>query len=109
MRRPSIAILAAGVVFLSVSCAHLTRDVSTDQAVKAQQGRDSFGDESKANADRMYDEGKRVFRDDTFDSEAFWVMKGGFYHDGRFADLNAVVDHYQTVLKFTLADQERRT
>jgi hypothetical protein len=38
----------------------------------------------------------------------FTRMKGGFYHDGRFADLNAVVDHYQTVLKFTLTDQERR-
>jgi hypothetical protein len=25
----------------------------------------------------------------------FTRMKGGFYHDGRFADLRAVVDHYQ--------------
>jgi len=38
----------------------------------------------------------------------FTRMKGGFYHDGRFADLNAVVDHYQTVLKFNLTDAERR-
>jgi hypothetical protein len=38
----------------------------------------------------------------------FARMKGGFYHDGRFADLNAVLDHYQGVLKFTLTDQERR-
>ena len=34
--------------------------------------------------------------------------KGGFYHDGRFADLNAVVDHYQGVLKFSLTDAERQ-
>lgn len=34
--------------------------------------------------------------------------KGGFYHDGRFKDYAAVIDHYQPVLKFQLADQERR-
>jgi hypothetical protein len=38
----------------------------------------------------------------------FTRMKGGFYHDGRFADLSAVLDHYQSVLEFTLTDQERR-
>jgi hypothetical protein len=38
----------------------------------------------------------------------FTRMKGGFYHDGRFADLNAVVDHYQTLLGYTLTDRERR-
>jgi hypothetical protein len=72
MRPRLILTLAAGLVVLSISCARVTRDVSTDPAVKAQQGRDSFGDESKVNADRMYDEGKRIFRDDTFGSEAFW-------------------------------------
>jgi hypothetical protein len=38
----------------------------------------------------------------------FTRAKGGFYHDGRFADLNVVVDHYQGVLKFSLTDAERR-
>jgi hypothetical protein len=38
----------------------------------------------------------------------FVRMKGGLYHDGRFADLDAVVTHYQGVLKFTLTDGERR-
>jgi cytochrome c peroxidase len=38
----------------------------------------------------------------------FTRAKGGFYHDGRFADLNAVVTHYQGVLKFSLSDDERR-
>ena len=38
----------------------------------------------------------------------FVRMKGGFYHDGRFADLNAVVDHYSRVLRFQLTDAERR-
>ena len=38
----------------------------------------------------------------------FTRAKGGCYHGGRFADLNAVVDHYQGVLKFSLTDTERR-
>jgi hypothetical protein len=31
----------------------------------------------------------------------------GFYHDGRFADLKAVVSHYESVLRFELTDSER--
>jgi cytochrome c peroxidase len=38
----------------------------------------------------------------------FTRAKGGFYHDGRFADLDAVVTHYQGVLKFSLSETERR-
>jgi hypothetical protein len=38
----------------------------------------------------------------------FTRAKGGFYHDGRFADLNAVVTHYQGVLKLSLTEDERR-
>jgi mono/diheme cytochrome c family protein len=34
--------------------------------------------------------------------------KGGFYHDGRFADLQAVVSHYVTTRGLTLSEQERR-
>lgn len=34
--------------------------------------------------------------------------KGGFYHDGRFADLRAVVDHYDGFLKLGLTDAEKR-
>jgi hypothetical protein len=37
----------------------------------------------------------------------FTRMKGGFYHDGRFADLPAVVSHYERVLDVTLSAQER--
>lgn len=33
--------------------------------------------------------------------------KGGFYHDGRFADLGEVIDHYAPVLGFTLTAAER--
>ena len=37
----------------------------------------------------------------------FVRAKGGFYHDGRFADLPAVVAHYERVLKLELTDRER--
>ena len=63
------------MVFLVTSCSRLTKDVSTDASVKAQKGRESFGDEAKANADRMFEEGQKTFRDDTFGSEAFWGDK----------------------------------
>jgi hypothetical protein len=32
----------------------------------------------------------------------------GFYHDGRFADLAAVVDHYNQFMKLALSDAEKR-
>ncbi len=37
----------------------------------------------------------------------FARAKGGFYHDGRFADLNAVVEHYDTVKRLGLSAEER--
>jgi len=33
---------------------------------------------------------------------------GGFYHDGRFPDLNAVVNHYDKCMGLGLADNEKR-
>ena len=35
-------------------------------------------------------------------------QKGGFYHDGRFAKLDDVVDHYDTHLGLHLTNQEKR-
>jgi hypothetical protein len=72
MRPITLAIGAAALLFVAAACAHLTKDVPTDPSAKAQKGRESFSDDSKANADRMYEEGKHIFRDDTFGSEAFW-------------------------------------
>jgi hypothetical protein len=34
-------------------------------------------------------------------------FKGGFYHDGRFADLNAVVEHYNRCMNLGLTDGEK--
>jgi hypothetical protein len=36
------------------------------------------------------------------------IHKGGFYHDGRFATLNDVVDHYNNHFELKLADNEKR-
>jgi len=37
----------------------------------------------------------------------FTHTKGGFYHDGRFATLAAVVDHYNTCMNLNLASNEK--
>lgn len=34
-------------------------------------------------------------------------MKGGFYHDGRFATLSDVVNHYSKLMELSLSDQEK--
>jgi len=40
--------------------------------------------------------------------KGLWAhSKGGFYHDGRFADLKAVVDHYENHLSLGLSDTEK--
>lgn len=41
--------------------------------------------------------------------KALWThTKGGFYHDGRFATLRDVVEHYNRFLGLGLTDQEKR-
>jgi hypothetical protein len=38
----------------------------------------------------------------------FTRMKGGYYHDGRFADLRAVVDHYNSTFNLNLSERQKR-
>jgi cytochrome c peroxidase len=35
-------------------------------------------------------------------------QKEGFYHDGRFASLREVVDHYDSLLGLKFTEQEKR-
>jgi cytochrome c peroxidase len=35
-------------------------------------------------------------------------MKGGFYHDGRFATLLDVVNHYNSFMKLNLSPQDEK-
>ena len=37
----------------------------------------------------------------------FTREKGGFYHDGRFRDYDAVINHYKPVLRFELTNNEQ--
>jgi hypothetical protein len=40
--------------------------------------------------------------------KGLWThQKGGFYHDGRFATLDAVVDHYNGVFGLNLNPQQK--
>ena len=73
MRRPFVfAVLGLLTILLIAACAGLTRGVQTDPSVRAQQGRTSFDQESDSYMKKLYEEGQKVFRHDTFGSEAFW-------------------------------------
>ena len=40
--------------------------------------------------------------------KGLWThLKGGFYHDGRFATLRDLVDHYDTQFGLHLSEQEK--
>ncbi len=70
MSRFTLACLLSGGL-LAAACEGLTNDGQTDPSVGAQQGR-SFSDETDAYMRQLFDEGKKVFRHDTFGSETFW-------------------------------------
>jgi hypothetical protein len=70
--RLSLAFLLVLTCSVTATCARLTKDVPTDPAVKAQQGRPSFDEEADAYMKRLYEQGQMIFRNDTFGSEAFW-------------------------------------
>ncbi len=41
-------------------------------------------------------------------SKGLWThQKGGFYHDGRFATLSEVIEHYNQFFRLSLAEQEK--
>ena len=41
--------------------------------------------------------------------KGLWThQKGGFYHDGRFATLRDVVEHYERFFNLGLSEQEKR-
>jgi hypothetical protein len=75
MEKRTFVVAAGMLLVLAIGCGRLTKGVQTDPSVKAQQGRSSFDEESDANVKRMYEEGQKVFRNDTFGSEAFWGDK----------------------------------
>jgi hypothetical protein len=73
MRRPfALGVFGLLAILLIAACGGLTRGVQTDSSVSAQQGRSSFDEETDAYMKKLYEDGQRVFRHDTFGSEAFW-------------------------------------
>src|SRR5918912_1032457 len=73
MRRPfTLGVVGFVAILLMVACGGLTRGIQTDPSVRAQQGRSSFDEETDSYMKKLYEEGQKVFRNDTFGSEAFW-------------------------------------
>src|ERR687888_148486 len=64
---------AIGTMALLIACRHVTPEKSAPRnpAIKQIPGRPDI----EANASRMIDEGRHVFRHDTFGSEEFWGGK----------------------------------
>jgi hypothetical protein len=72
-RRFTVAAVVAFVVLAAaVACTRLTKGVQTDPSVRTQQGRTSFDEETDSYMKQLYEQGQKVFRNDTFGSEAFW-------------------------------------
>jgi cytochrome c peroxidase len=87
----------------------------------------NFDAQIVTNANLLFEEGRNTFRFDTFGDEAFWggalqlpnaikgengvfmnpANKGRYYHDGRFATLLGVVNHYNTRFSLGLTAQEK--
>ena len=73
MRRPfAVAVCGLLTILLIAACGGFTRGVQTDPSVRAQQGRTSYDEQTDSYMRKLYEEGQRVFRHDTFGSEAFW-------------------------------------
>jgi len=69
-RRAAMLALAA---FFVPACVNAPKDVDTNPAVSSEKrDAESFTGEINQNAARMLKEGREIFRNDTFGSEAFW-------------------------------------
>jgi cytochrome c peroxidase len=65
-------VLAYAVILLA-GCLNQPKSVDTNPAVEAYKApKGSFKDEVKDHADELFTEGQKIFRHDTFGSEAFW-------------------------------------
>src|SRR5688572_13052602 len=74
-RRFSLWVLGLLAVFAIAACAKLTPGVQTDPSVSTQKGRTSFDEETDSYMKKLYEDGQKIFRNDSFGSEAFWGDK----------------------------------
>src|SRR5687768_17420836 len=68
-----VLLLLVASVIGQLACSSRPKDVTTDPAVSTQRfPRQEFDDKIKNNAQEMLAEGRKIFRYDSFGSEAFW-------------------------------------
>src|SRR5688572_2610133 len=73
MKTTSLRPLSYVLVILLVGCLNEPKSVQTNPAVDAYKAPgESFKDDIKDHADALFSEGQKIFRHDTFGSEAFW-------------------------------------
>jgi hypothetical protein len=70
-----LLIAATTTSLVIIGCAHFPHDVETNPAGKAQTEETSFDSTILANSRQLFTEGRDIFRNDTFGSEAFWGGK----------------------------------
>jgi hypothetical protein len=76
MRRTfSLCLLALLGIFFIAACAKLTSGVQTDPSVRTQKSRSSFDEETDSYMKKLYEDGQKIFRNDSFGSEVFWGDK----------------------------------
>jgi hypothetical protein len=74
--RLTIVFIAALALIINYACMRFPKEAETSEAAKAQRfPAGSFDGKIDDNADEMLKEGRKVFRYDTFGSEAFWGEK----------------------------------
>jgi hypothetical protein len=73
MQKTPLLAASAALLFVIPACVNLPKDVQTNPAIGSEK-RDieSWTREVNENAERMLNEGREIFRHDTFGSEAFW-------------------------------------
>jgi hypothetical protein len=96
MKRSWLILVLTTVVLVLYACATKPRGVDTNPAGQTAANVGSFDGTIERNAHQMFEEGKRVFRYDTFGSEDFWGGKlrlheaiAGDKHGGTGAGLTA--------------------
>jgi hypothetical protein len=73
LRSCKLASPALALLLMFGGCLNQPRSVQTNPAVDAYKAPgESFKDDVKDNADALFAEGQKIFRSDTFGSEAFW-------------------------------------
>jgi hypothetical protein len=76
VRLLAFAPLVPALIGVALSCRSLPKGVHTDAAPKSQAfPKESFDEKIEENVNKLFEEGRKIFRNDTFGSEAFWGDK----------------------------------